>query len=115
MFKRAYSKLKQGRVNVDTIVSITFLLYMWQGYFVLTAAELGLYHLAKKTLVNIKRNNQQTMIDIYKQTPRYVWQLIGDSEVRTPFDKLQVGDVVVVNAGEIVPIDGTGFGRDGHD
>lgn len=47
------------------------------------------------------------MIDVFKQRPRSVFVLSGGVEIEVPFEDLKVGDTVVVNTGEMVPVDGT--------
>src|SRR5208337_5381353 len=38
--------------------------------------------------------------------PRYAWLLQDGQEIQVPLDRLQKGDIVVVNTGEVVPVDG---------
>jgi len=47
------------------------------------------------------------------QPPAAVWALVDGVEVEIRFDELQIGDLVVVKAGQTIPIDGTVMAGDG--
>src|SRR5262249_24417357 len=58
--------------------------------------------LVKKTQDDSKR----LLLNAFGKQPRYVWLYRDGVEVQISMDKLQAGDVIVVNAGEVVPVDG---------
>lgn len=66
-----------------------------------------LFFSREKLLLKTQDSSKASLINIFGETPRFVWVQKGKVEVRTPFEKLQVGDIVVVNAGETMPVDGT--------
>jgi Cu2+-exporting ATPase len=63
--------------------------------------------LVKKTQDDSKR----LLLNAFGKQPRYVWLYRDGQEVQISLEKLQVGDVIVVNTGEVVPVDG--FVKDG--
>jgi Cu2+-exporting ATPase len=63
--------------------------------------------LVKKTQDDSKR----LLLNAFGKQPRYVWLYRDGQEVQVPMEKLQAGDVIVVNTGEVVPVDG--FVKDG--
>ena len=44
---------------------------------------------------------------MFRQQPNNVWVLVEGVEVEIPFEQLKVGDTVVVDAGGLIPADGT--------
>jgi Cu2+-exporting ATPase len=46
------------------------------------------------------------LINIFGEQPCSAWLLTKGVEVEIPFEQLKVGDIVVVNAGEVIPVDG---------
>lgn len=58
--------------------------------------------LVKKTQDDSKR----LLLSAFGKQPRYVWLYKDGVEVQIAMDRLQAGDVIVVNTGEVVPVDG---------
>ena len=51
-------------------------------------------------------NSRKMLLDAFGKQPRHAWLLRDGTEVQVPIDRLRAGDVIVVNAGEVVPADG---------
>ena len=51
-------------------------------------------------------NSKKLLLNAFGKQPRYVWLYRDGAEVQVPLDRLQKGDVIVVNTGEVVPVDG---------
>lgn len=58
--------------------------------------------LAAKTETQAKRQ----LVNLFGQQPRTVWRLAAGVEVETPFTEIQIDDIVVVTAGNVIPVDG---------
>ncbi|MBX9788941.1 MAG: heavy metal translocating P-type ATPase [Pirellulales bacterium] len=52
-------------------------------------------------------DSKKMLLNVFGKQPRYVWLWRDGVEIETPLDKLVAGDVIVVNTGEVVPVDGT--------
>ena len=63
--------------------------------------------LVKKT----QDDSKKLLMNAFGKQPRFVWLFKDGAEVQVAMDKLRVGDVIVVNTGEVVPVDG--FVKDG--
>jgi cation transport ATPase len=107
IFQNAYEITKQGKVNVSTLMIITFAGCVILGYFFIASLIIFLFKLAIKLTTKIVQNSKQKLLDAFEQQANFVWILVEGSEIRVPFHDLQTGDVVVVHAGEIIPADGT--------
>ena len=51
-------------------------------------------------------NSKKLLLNAFGKQPRYVWLYRDGAEVQVSLDKLQKGDIIVVNTGEVVPVDG---------
>ena len=58
--------------------------------------------MVKKTQDNSKR----LLLNAFGKQPRYVWLYREGVEVQIALDRLEPSDVIVVNTGEVVPVDG---------
>jgi Cu2+-exporting ATPase len=58
--------------------------------------------LVKKT----QDNSKKLLLNAFGKQPRYVWLYREGTEVQVALDRLQPLDVIVVNTGEVVPVDG---------
>ncbi len=103
----AYRSLtRERRVKLDLIVAL-YMTGMWLGgYLVFGAVSCFLYFLGRKVVFQAEARSRQGLLDVFGQQPRFVWRLVDGVEVQIPFEQLQAGDSIVVNAGEPVPVDG---------
>ena len=51
-------------------------------------------------------NSKKLLLNAFGKQPRYVWLFRDGAEVQVSMDKLNKGDTIVVNTGEVVPVDG---------
>ena len=51
-------------------------------------------------------NSKKLLLNAFGKQPRYVWLYRNGVEVQVSLDKLQKDDIIVVNTGEVVPVDG---------
>jgi Cu2+-exporting ATPase len=51
-------------------------------------------------------NSKKLLLNAFGKQPRFVWLYRDGVEVQVSMDRLQAGDTIVVNTGEVVPVDG---------
>ena len=51
-------------------------------------------------------NSKKLLLNAFGKQPRYVWLYKGGVEVQISLDRLEKGDIIVVNTGEVMPVDG---------
>lgn len=56
---------------------------------------------------NLESSSQQELVRVFGGHPEKVWLLKDGTEIQIDFHSIQAGDIVVVNAGEVIPVDGT--------
>lgn len=84
------SALFSGSVLLNFIISLNFFL---------TKSSRDL-------IAKIRTESKGNIVDIFRQQAKTVWVVHDGIEVETPIEELQPGDVVVVHAGESIPVDG---------
>jgi Cu2+-exporting ATPase len=115
MFMDAYDGLKARQLKpslVDSIAvggAITLGLANHLNPFFFMAGAVGtwLYYLSAKLVLKTKDDSIKSLSNLFGEQARFVWLLRDGVEVETTFDAVKVGDVVVVSAGEMIPVDGS--------
>ncbi len=106
-FQGAYEVLfKEKRLGVDVLDSIVVLgclgtMSIFPGAVLCWCLSFGRL-LVKKT----QDDSKKLLLNAFGKQPRYCWLYRDGVEVQVSLDKLQAGDLVVVNTGEVVPVDG---------
>ncbi len=105
--KRGYHELfkerKIGAATLDGVIAFTMLSLQ---YFFASAFFFTLYYTSRKILLKTEDSSRNSLISIWGETPQFVWIEQAGVEIEIAFDKLQIGDVVVIHAGETIPVDG---------
>jgi len=106
-FKEARHVLfKEKRLGVDVLDSIVVVgclgtMAVFPGAVLCWCLSFGRV-LVKRT----QDSSKKLLLNAFGKQPRYVWLYRDGTEVQISVDRLQKGDVIVVNTGEVVPVDG---------
>ncbi len=101
------SLLVEKRVKNDLLNSIVSVVCIGTGQYFTAALVAGLYHLGDKMVIKTQDRSKAMINDVFQQQPNKVWLLTQDgTEVETAIEIVQVNDIIVVNTGNIVPVDG---------
>jgi len=104
----AYRELYQQRkVSMAMVYSLLIVGTMGLGRFAASAMSVGLRLLGQKLLLRTERTSKQSLLNILGEQPRTIWVQRAHMELEIPFETLHLGDVVITQAGETVPVDGT--------
>jgi Cu2+-exporting ATPase len=107
IFQAAYQSLfKERKLKVVVLDSIALMSGLVTGYYFVTAFAAFIYYSAAKLLSKTRNNTRKTLINVFAEQPRFVWLLKNGTELEIPLSDLHIGDIIVVNAGEIIPVDG---------
>jgi heavy metal translocating P-type ATPase len=100
------SLVKERRANNDLLTSLVSILSLASGEYLATAIQASVYHFGNKMVSKSKDLSAQMLTNVFEQQPSKVWILKDDQETEVPLDALQINDIVVVKAGEVIPVDG---------
>ena len=72
------------------------------------AGALGniIYHLGTDFIEKTRDQSHQAVVNIFDRQDKNVWLLKNDIEIETPLEKVLLDDIVVVNSGDMMPVDG---------
>jgi heavy metal translocating P-type ATPase len=108
MFKEAeYSLLKEKRIKNDTPSSILTIMTVALGQAFAGAIQVFIYHLANRLVNKSQDTSTKILTKLFHQQATMVWVLKDQVEIEIPLKELEINDIVVVSAGEVIPIDGT--------
>lgn len=106
-FKLALQDIKKGHyLNTFLMTGIILLALIATGQLIL-ASLLGIIGVFFTRLINrIESNSQYHLIDVFSHHPAKVWVVREQVEIQIDYATVKQGDIVTVNAGEIIPVDG---------
>ena len=107
LWKQGYESLfKKRKVDISVVYSVAFPSIFFSGYYLLGAIDYWLYSLSEVFLQRTKRHTKRNIVGIFNDLPATVWVVKDGSEFEIPIKRVNPGDIAVVNAGEVVPVDG---------
>ncbi len=107
MIQRSYHGLVyQRKLKIDVINLITLPMLIGSGYLPVASFGYWLYYVGLKVMARAKNSSHQQLTQIFQERMSNVWVVRDEVEIEIPFDELRVGDIVVVQGGETIPVDG---------
>ena len=103
----ASKSLKERKISVDIIYALLEILLVLGRYWMILNVTLWIYTLNRKMIAKIKDHSRKAIVDVFSRQPGFAWVHCDGVEVKTPLEALEHGDIVVVNAGETIPVDGS--------
>jgi Cation transport ATPase len=61
---------------------------------------------AQKVMMVCEDVSRYELVNIFQQQPRSVWVVVDGTEMEIPFAQLKAGDVLVLDVGHTIPVDG---------
>ncbi len=105
-FKRTFTLYQQGRTATAVMDTIFLTGVLVTGQFFAFALSCALYLISLRLLIKTEDHSVQNLVSFLKEQPRTVWLWREGVEIETLIEDIAAGDVVVVHAGEVMPVDG---------
>lgn len=106
-FQSAYAHVVDKReVNVDVLNALIVGGFMASGHYVLGQFPLLLSSLRRRVVARVKDDSKGAITDVFRQQPSTARVMGVDGPLEIAAERLEVGDRVIVEAGEAVPVDG---------
>ncbi len=107
IFRFIWRDFKAGRfVSLFLANAILILGMLASGHLVLAALAGLINGFIVKIIEQTEDQSKQQLLNVFSGHPSRVWLERDGVEIEVDFTHIQVGDRVIVNAGEIVPVDG---------
>ena len=108
VFQQAFKEIRDERkVTMTTLDSVMIAGTILLQQYVAMAGGVCMILFSEKLRLRTQDHSKKSLIRIFGEQPRQVWVQRDQVEIETALEDLQVGDVVVVHAGEMLPVDGT--------
>ncbi|MCB1169168.1 MAG: cation-translocating P-type ATPase, partial [Leptospiraceae bacterium] len=107
LHRHSYHQLiDERKISLDQLGAL-YMTGMWLfGYYIFGSFACILYFTGVKIIHQMENRSRANLTNLFGQQPRFVWRLVDGVEIETPFSEIQRDDIIVVNAGEPLPVDG---------
>jgi E1-E2 ATPase len=106
-FKGAWRVVaKERRLGVDLLDSIVVLACLGTGQLLAGAVLCWCLALGRFLVRRTEDRSKKMLIGAFGKQPRFAWLSVDGQEIQVALHRLNRGDIVVVNTGEVVPVDG---------
>lgn len=103
----AYQKWQaEKKLGHSALVTILTGIGLISGQILGLAIALFFYHYGVKKLSETQNESKTMLVDLFSQKPETVWVINDGIELAIPLDQVKQGDLLVVNTGDAVPVDG---------
>ena len=108
VFKMTYECIfKEHKLRMAILNSFGISMGVAMGYYLLSSLTGVIYFSATKLLYKTKNKARKSITRLFEGQPTSVWILNKDkSETNVLLKDVLVGDTIIVNAGEVIPVDG---------
>jgi P-type E1-E2 ATPase len=107
MYRNAYRSLvHEHKATVDALVVSVNVICAVKGYFFLFCLNHFVFLCTRNLLNKIKQDSRADYTDIFRQQSQTVRVRVDDAESDKPLGAVQVDDLVLIAAGQTIPVDG---------
>jgi Cu2+-exporting ATPase len=106
-YVKAYRLLRQRKVGVPTLFVFTVTGVILNGFVWIGSLASLVAQLSIKLTHTVTADSRNRLIDVFRQTPKSAWMAVDGAEIEIPLEQVHIGQTVIVNAGETIPVDGT--------
>jgi Cu2+-exporting ATPase len=108
LFKDAFNSVMRDReIRASVVDSVVTVGTLATHYYVAASLSTLAFFLGHKLLLKTEDSSKKELANIFGQQPQSVWCLKDDVEFEISFKELQPEDLIVLQAGDMIPIDGT--------
>ena len=112
--KKAISALRWRTFSIDLLVTIAVIGALIIGEYVESGVVAFLFLFGNYLEQRSLERTRSSIRDLVDSTPTTARMVRDGTEVEVDIDEIEAGDVVIVKAGDSVPVDGTIVGGAGH-
>lgn len=107
IYLRGFRKLKEQRQLSYPLVLISSEVATYLGgYFLPASIGILVALTTQKLIISTEHHYRREFLGAFGPQPRKVWAVIDGVEMEVPFETVAIGDILVVEAGQTMPVDG---------
>lgn len=108
IYQQAYRALAEERtVNMNVLSALVTTAYVGNGLLAWASFTSLSYFFSLRWLSTVQDRVSEELTTVFTLHPQPIWLLVNSQEVKGWLETVQVGDMVIVRAGEVIPVDGT--------
>lgn len=103
-----FTKHRVTSTVTDAILILGFMgfsIYM-PSILVMSAAGGWVYAFTNRLIIKTQNHTRQNLTNLFGEQPQTVWLAQNGIELEVPFESVKEGDVIVIDAGQVIPVDG---------
>jgi Cu2+-exporting ATPase len=97
---------QKRKINMEVFETMLIIASLATNQYFAGAFTQMTYYLSTKIKAKTQDKSKDMLMNVFDQQPRTLWILKNNVEIEVPLETVQVNDIVVVNTGEVVPVDG---------
>ena len=106
-FKEAYEVLfKERRLGVDVLDTIVVAACLGTGSLFAGSVLCWCLSFGRLLVKKTQDNSKKMLLNVFGKQPRFVWLYRDGTEIEVPLEQIEKGNILVVNTGEAIPVDG---------
>lgn len=98
--------VQERRISILHLMLGYFIGLWFSGYYLVGVMGLLLGTLCSKVQLLTQVVTRHSLTHLFGEQPSRIWVILEGVEVQIPFAELRVGDILVLDAGQLVPVDG---------
>jgi heavy metal translocating P-type ATPase len=98
--------IKERRANIEVLYFFGDTITLAISQYFAASFGIWLLYAGRDSLAKAKSESEKMLINVFEQQPNKVWLLRDNVEVEVPLEAVGFNDIVVVNTGEVIPVDG---------
>ena len=103
----AYRSIRYDKkIGVGVLDSLGTVCPLLMQYFFIAALASWMSSLSRKLLLKTEDRSRASLANVLGEQPAVVWVLHDGVEMEWPFEQVRAGDIIVVDAGQSIPVDG---------
>lgn len=107
VYQQAYRALRyEHRLTMSVLLAVNQTLLWFGGFYMLGGLIFVLSNIGQKLGFITEARSREQLVNIFGKLPQQVWILHEGMEIEIPFEQLHAGHVLVVSAGQMIPVDG---------
>ena len=106
--QNAWNALRKGKPSAYQLTIVAFMMVLLGGNLVMAGALSFIASSALILTMRVKGETTDQIVDMFRQQARFVWLVTEEGErLSIPISAIKVGQVVAVDTGQIIPVDGS--------
>ena len=107
IFRRTEKRvLKDKKISHEVLIATINSLALYSNQFIGISFAMFAYHLGAKIISKTRDTSQKNITNLFQNEPKKVWVLKDSIEIEIELEKVLIDDIVVVETGEVIPVDG---------